>query len=73
LPAGPGLWTYRIWWHAIANLVGSVIFGIAVYSLWQERATVRATFLATNADTETAREPVRVSVALPVADPASAV
>jgi hypothetical protein len=75
LPAGPGLWTYRIWWHAVANLVGSVVFGMAVYHLWKERATVRATFEATEtgADTPAVREPVRIPAALPVADPAGVV
>ncbi|MDN3027112.1 DUF6008 family protein [Streptomyces sp. S.PB5] len=41
LEPGPGLWTYRIWWHMLANLVGSVIFGIAVYHLWRERRQIR--------------------------------
>lgn len=77
LPVGPGLWTYRIWWHALANLVGSVVFGMAVYHLWQERATVRASFLARAADSATAdtpavTEPARVPVSRPVADPAGA-
>jgi len=66
LAVGPGLWTYRIWWHALANLVGSVIFGLAVYHLWQERETVRATFLAgANADPERVREPVAVGGSVP--------
>lgn len=75
LPNGPGLWTYRIWWHTFANLVGSVIFGMAVYHLWRERATVRATYQPVNAEAEavdSAAEPVRVSVSRPVADPAAA-
>jgi hypothetical protein len=76
LPNGPGLWTYRIWWHAVANLVGSVIFAMAVYHLWQERATVRAGFQAANADlatVESPREPIRVAVSRTVAGPAGAV
>ena len=73
-PNGPGLWTYRLWWHAVANLVGSVIFAVAVYHLWQERATIRAAYYqSVNADPEPAPEPVRVPLALPVADPAGAV
>jgi Family of unknown function (DUF6008) len=72
LPNGPGLWTYRIWWHALANLVGTVIFGIALYHLWKERATVRATYLAgADAGADTVAEPVRARVKRPVADPAS--
>lgn len=44
LDPGPGLWTYRIWWHAIANAIGTTIFGIALYHLWRERATIRASY-----------------------------
>lgn len=41
---GPGLTTYRVWWHFIANVIGTVIFGLALYHLWQERRAVRATY-----------------------------
>ena len=41
---GPGLWTYRIWWHAIANLMGSAIFAMSLYHLWRERAAIRASY-----------------------------
>ncbi len=41
LDPGPGLWTYRIWWHFLANVVGSVIFAIALYHLWRERREVQ--------------------------------
>lgn len=44
LPNGPGLWTYRIWWHAIANLIGTTIFAMALFHLWRERATIRADY-----------------------------
>ncbi|SNR65323.1 hypothetical protein SAMN06265360_11375 [Haloechinothrix alba] len=44
LDPGPGLWTYRIWWHFIANIVGTVIFGIALYHLWRERREVEAAY-----------------------------
>jgi hypothetical protein len=81
LPAGPGLWTYRIWWHGLANLAGSMVFAMAVYHLWQERATVRASFLAPDAGTPAVKEagtpaviePVRVPVGRPMADPAGVV
>jgi hypothetical protein len=80
LPNGPGLWTYRIWWHTIANLVGSVIFGVAVYHLWQERSTVRATYRAElepgpEPGRDLVREPIRAGSrpgSRPVADPAAA-
>jgi hypothetical protein len=41
---GPGLTTYRVWWHFVANVMGTVIFGLALYHLWKERREVRATF-----------------------------
>jgi hypothetical protein len=44
LDPGPGLWTYRIWWHAIANAIGTAIFAIALYHLWRERASVSAAY-----------------------------
>jgi uncharacterized protein DUF6008 len=46
LPDGPGLWTYRVWWHFIANVVGTVIFAIALVHLWRERREVEAAFCA---------------------------
>ncbi|MEU8633883.1 DUF6008 family protein [Amycolatopsis sp. NPDC048633] len=36
--------TYRVWWHFVANVIGSIIFGLALYHLWRERREVRATF-----------------------------
>lgn len=44
LDPGPGLWTYRVWWHFIANAVGTMIFAIAVYHLWRERRQIAATY-----------------------------
>lgn len=44
LDPGPGLSTYRVWWHFVANVIGSVIFGLAVYHLWRERRQVAATY-----------------------------
>lgn len=44
LEPGPGAVTYRVWWHFIANVIGSVIFAISLYHLWQERHVVRASF-----------------------------
>lgn len=38
---GPALVTYRVWWHFVANAVGTVILGIAVYHLWKERRAVQ--------------------------------
>ncbi|WP_233223385.1 DUF6008 family protein [Amycolatopsis sp. CA-128772] len=42
---GPGLTTYRVWWHFTANVAGSIIFGLALYHLWRERRAIRATFV----------------------------
>ncbi|WP_328456123.1 DUF6008 family protein [Amycolatopsis sp. NBC_00438] len=42
---GPGLTTYRVWWHFIANVIGTVIFGLALYNLWKERRAIRATYV----------------------------
>jgi hypothetical protein len=42
---GPGLTTYRVWWHFTANVLGSIVFGLALYHLWRERREVRAGFL----------------------------
>ena len=44
LDPGPGLWTFRIWWHLIANAIGTTIFAMALYRLWQERASIRAAY-----------------------------
>lgn len=41
---GPALATYRVWWHFVANAVGTVILGIAVYHLWKEKRAVRESF-----------------------------
>lgn len=47
LDPGPGLWTYRVWWHFVANVLGSIVFGLAVYHLWRERHEIRSTFQPT--------------------------
>ncbi|MFF8867350.1 DUF6008 family protein [Streptomyces sp. NPDC015139] len=39
---GPALVTYRVWWHFVANLIGTAILAIAVYHLWKERRAVKA-------------------------------
>ncbi|MEU6094786.1 DUF6008 family protein [Streptomyces sp. NPDC047079] len=41
---GPALVTYRVWWHFVANLIGTVILVVAVYHLWKERRAVRAAY-----------------------------
>ncbi|WP_174189575.1 DUF6008 family protein [Nocardia barduliensis] len=44
LDPGPGAATYRIWWHFLANVIGTTIFALALYHLWRERATIAAAF-----------------------------
>jgi Family of unknown function (DUF6008) len=59
LTPGPGLTTYRIWWHFIANLLGTIIFGIALKHLWNERPKIRDSFGHAEPDREPAApEPV---------------
>jgi hypothetical protein len=41
---GPGLWTYRIWWHFLANVAGSVIFAGALWHAWSDRKVIEASF-----------------------------
>lgn len=44
LDPGPGLWTYRVWWHFIANVMGTIIFMMAVYHLCRERKLIEESF-----------------------------
>lgn len=46
---GIGLTTYRVWWHFIANIMGSFIFTMALYHLWRERREVEASFQTSSA------------------------
>jgi hypothetical protein len=41
---GPGLWTYRIWWHFVANVLGSVIFAGALWHVWADRKVIEESF-----------------------------
>jgi Family of unknown function (DUF6008) len=64
LPDGPGLWTYRVWWHFVANVVGSVIFAVALRHLWRERREIEASFCGGTTGTAVEaerREPVPVA------------
>jgi hypothetical protein len=44
LDPGPGLATYRIWWHFLANVIGSCIFAAALCHLWRERHEIKAAY-----------------------------
>ncbi|MEU0727578.1 DUF6008 family protein [Streptomyces sp. NPDC006140] len=37
IPPGTALTTYRVWWHFVANLVGTAILAVALHHLWRER------------------------------------
>ena len=52
LTPGPGLWTYRIWWHFMANLIGSIIFGVALYHLRREQHQIQASHGLAGAGTD---------------------
>ncbi|MBL0887272.1 DUF6008 family protein [Myceligenerans indicum] len=41
---GPALSTHRIWWHFLANVVGTVIFSLSLYHLWLERSQIAAAY-----------------------------
>jgi hypothetical protein len=64
LPPGPGLWTYRVWWHFWANAIPTAIFVTAAVQLWRDRRSIAAGFVITPAQSAPA-DPV--SVPAPVA------
>ncbi|WP_280432459.1 DUF6008 family protein [Nocardia brasiliensis] len=67
LDPGPGLWTYRVWWHFAANVVGTTIFVLALIHLWRERATIEATFRTpSERSTTTAEELATPELPVPV-------
>jgi len=49
LDPGPGLGTYRIWWHFLANVIGSCVFAAALFHLWRERHAIKASHAAPTA------------------------
>jgi hypothetical protein len=44
LSPGAGLTTYRVWWHFIANVMGSYIFMMALYHLRRENGEICTSF-----------------------------
>jgi hypothetical protein len=42
LEPGPGLWTYRVWWHFLANVLGTAVYAVALRHLWRERHEITA-------------------------------
>ncbi len=41
---GPGLWTYRIWWHVLANTITTVVFATSAWHVWRSRLEIASTF-----------------------------
>ncbi|MET9293143.1 DUF6008 family protein [Streptomyces sp. NPDC003077] len=37
---GPALTTYRVWWHFVANLLGTAILATSLYHFWKEKRTL---------------------------------
>ncbi|WP_280376880.1 DUF6008 family protein [Nocardia wallacei] len=62
LDAGPGLWTYRVWWHFFANVIGTTIFAMALYHLWRERAAIAAPYYAATTGKAASAEAVEDAV-----------
>lgn len=58
---GVGLSTYRVWWHFVANVIGSYIFGMALYHLWRERPVIAASFEVEPAEPSRRRSPAGTS------------
>jgi hypothetical protein len=56
------LWTYRVWWHFLADVIGTMIFAIALYHLWREREHIKATYRPC-ADTTAVPEPQPLATA----------
>ncbi|GHJ96549.1 hypothetical protein SNE510_60680 [Streptomyces sp. NE5-10] len=42
---GPALVTYRVWWHFVANLIGTAILAAALFHLWKEKKAVKDSYL----------------------------
>ncbi|WP_255306577.1 DUF6008 family protein [Streptomyces sp. Wb2n-11] len=42
---GPALVTYRVWWHFVANLIGTAILAAALFYLWKEKKAVKDGYL----------------------------
>lgn len=57
LKPGPGLVTYRVWWHFWANVIGSVIFALALWNLWRERDEIEAGYRGPQSDDDGSEAP----------------
>ncbi|WP_234357224.1 DUF6008 family protein [Streptomyces sp. NBRC 110028] len=53
---GPALTTYRVWWHFVANLIGTAILALSLYHLWRERQIVVARYQKDQHDKKGKRE-----------------
>lgn len=57
IPPGPALTTYRVWWHFVANLIGTGILIVSLYHLWHEKRAVKAGYALGSTATERAPAP----------------
>ncbi|MFG2840460.1 DUF6008 family protein [Streptomyces zaomyceticus] len=64
---GPALVTYRVWWHFVANLIGTAILAAALFHLWKEKKAVKDSYLP-----ETAAAAVEDCALFPTSATASA-
>ncbi|MFB7300631.1 DUF6008 family protein [Streptomyces rubiginosohelvolus] len=67
---GPALVTYRVWWHFVANLIGTAILGFAIYHLWKDRRAVKESYGLSEAVEGAAAPVVPGSESEPVLTPA---
>lgn len=67
LAAGPGATTYRVWWHFIANVMGSFIFMMALVHLRRDNGEICKSF---GIDKPTGPQDDKVGPRQPVGAPA---
>ncbi|MFJ5711687.1 DUF6008 family protein [Streptomyces sp. NPDC093105] len=60
---GPALVTYRVWWHFVANLIGTAILAAALFHLWKEKKAVKDGYLPEPAAESQAVSPAAGSAA----------
>ncbi|MFF3775735.1 DUF6008 family protein [Streptomyces sp. NPDC002232] len=53
---GPALVTYRVWWHFVANLIGTAILAVSLYHLRKEKRAVKAGYQETESEKPTQPE-----------------
>jgi hypothetical protein len=71
---GPALVTYRVWWHFVANLIGTTVLAVSLYHLWREKREVKASYEEPGSGLQAAESMSEkaAEVSLPSAAPSSA-